>query len=162
MSTHRRSLTFASLDDVIPEIDRLLAGHHTVGRWSLGQIFQHLALAIRLPMEGVPVKFPYLIRRFFGPLCRSLSFRVGWIPEGVRVPAVYLPPPGSMAGAAAEELRTAIERIDSFTGKLDEHPLLGRLSRAGWERFHCLHCAHHLSFAIPEVSTIILGSNGHP
>jgi hypothetical protein len=37
-----------------------------------------------------------------------------------------------------------------FSGRFDEHPLLGRLSPSQWERFHCLHCAHHLSFAVPK------------
>ncbi len=148
MATIRRNLKFASLGEVMPDVEQLLAGHATVGRWTLGQILNHLALAIRLPMDGVPVKFPWLVRRLVGPVARRLSFWRGWIPEGVQMPAVYLPPPGLDATAQAEELRRAIKRFGAFAGRLDEHPLLGRLSPAGWERFHCLHCAHHLSFAI--------------
>jgi hypothetical protein len=44
----RRELTFASLDDVMPDVERLLAGHVTVGRWTLGQILNHLATATHL------------------------------------------------------------------------------------------------------------------
>ena len=35
--TERRTLTFARLDDVMPEVDRLLAGYEAIGMWSLGQ-----------------------------------------------------------------------------------------------------------------------------
>jgi hypothetical protein len=145
----RRKLLFASLEQVTPDVERLLAGHVTLGRWSLGQICNHLALALRLSMEGVPEKEPWLLRRTVGPLACRLSLWLHWIPEGVKVHAVYLPEHGLDACREAEALRTAIERYRSFTGRLDEHPLLGRMSPAQWERFHCLHCSHHLSFAVP-------------
>jgi hypothetical protein len=149
MRATRRRLRFASLGQVIPDVERLLAGHATVGRWSLGQILNHLALTVRLPMDGVPTKLPWPVRRLFGPVACRLSFWLGWIPPGIRVPRVYLPRPGLEAAREADALRIALERFGRFTGRLDEHPLLGRLSPAQWEHFHCLHCAHHLSFAVP-------------
>lgn len=145
----RRALSFASLADVTPDVERLLAGHVTVGRWSLGQICNHLALTINAPIDGCPVKFPWLVRRTFGAAARRLMFRWGWIPRGVRVPRTYLPRPGLDAAAEAEALRAAVGRFQIHVGPLDEHPLLGPMGKAGWERFHLLHCAHHLSFAIP-------------
>ncbi len=149
MGPTRRKLRFASLAEVMPDVERLLAGHVTIGRCSLGQILNHLELAVRLAMDGVPVKLPWPVRRLAGPVARALAFRLDWMPEGVRVPVLYLPPPERDAAREAEALRTAIARFDACAGPFDEHPLLGRLSRAGWERFHCLHCAHHLSFALP-------------
>jgi hypothetical protein len=151
MTATRRALRFASLDQVMPDVDRLLAGHTTVGRWSLGQICNHLELAIRLSMDGDPVKAPWLVRRAFGPVAFRLSLWLGWMPEGVQVPAVYLLRPGLDAAHEAAALRAAIERFGSFTGRFDEHPVLGRLSPSRWERFHCMHCAHHLSFVVPTV-----------
>jgi hypothetical protein len=151
MVISRRKLRFASLGEVMPDVEQLLAKHVTVGRWSLGQILHHLVLAIRLPMDGVPVKFSWPVRRLFGPVARTVSFSFGWIPEGVRAPDVYVPPTGLDAIQETQNLRAVVERFAAHTGRLDEHPLMGRLSRAGWERFHCLHCAHHLSFAVPVV-----------
>jgi hypothetical protein len=150
MPSARRKLKFASLGEVMPDVERLLAGHTTSGRWSLGQILNHLELAVRLPMEAVPVKLSWPVRRLFGPVARRLSFWLGWIPAGVRLPDAYLPPAGLDAFHEAERLREAIERFGAFAQPLDEHPLLGRLSRQQWERFHCIHCAHHLSFATPR------------
>lgn len=145
----RRNLKLATLDEVMPDVARLLVGHTTVGRWSLGQILHHLALATQIPVGGVPVKYPWPVRRLFGPVARRLSFWLGWIPEGFPMPDAYLPPPGLDATSQAEALRAAIERFEAFTGRPDEHPVLGCLSWTGWHRFHCLHCAHHLSFALP-------------
>ena len=149
MVTNRRPLIFSALDQVMPEIDRLLQGHTTVGRWSLAQICNHLELAIRLPMDGVPVKSTWLVRRTVGPIFRRLSFRLAWIPEAVRVPEIYIPPPNLDQKHESDALGSTIERFCAFAGPLDEHPLLGRMTRPQWEQFHCLHCAHHLSFAIP-------------
>ncbi len=43
MTEGRRPLRFHSFDEIMPDVERLLAGHRTVGHWSLGQICHHLA-----------------------------------------------------------------------------------------------------------------------
>jgi hypothetical protein len=35
------------------------------------------------------------------------------------------------------------------SGPVIPHPSIGPLTKAEWDRFHLIHCAHHLSFAIP-------------
>ena len=67
----------------------------------------------------------------------------------MQVPEIYLPPLGLDAGHEAEALRLSIGRFRASAAPLDEHPLLGRMTLVEWERFHCLHCAHHLSFVVP-------------
>src|SRR5688500_5529633 len=145
----RRKLQFATLDEVMPDVERLLGGHVTVGQWTLGQILNHLATSIGMSMDGTPEKFSWPVRRMFGPVARQLSFALGWMPAQVRVQETYLPRAGLTADSEAETLRAAIARFEQFTGEFDEHPLLGRFSPDQWRRFHCLHCAHHLSFALP-------------
>jgi hypothetical protein len=98
----------------------------------------------------VPEKAPWVLRRTVGVVIRRLMLVGGRILEGVQVPAVYLPGPGLDAVREAAALRVEIERLTSFAGPLAEHPLLGRMSPSHWERFHCIHCAHHLSFAVPK------------
>lgn len=146
----RRQLKFDSLDQVMPEVERLLAGHVTVGRWSLAQILNHLAQTIQVSMDGGPDKYSWAVRRLVGPLLRRLSLWFNWIPAGVRAPKMYLPRPGGAADKEAEALRAAMARFASHPGPFDEHPLFGRMTGAQWRRFHCVHCAHHLSFALPE------------
>ena len=42
----------------MPEVDRLLQGHRTVGNWSLGQICNHLAGSFIYSVEGFPAQGP--------------------------------------------------------------------------------------------------------
>jgi hypothetical protein len=145
----RRPLKFASLDEVMPDVDRLLEGHTTVGSWSLGQICAHLARAITCSVDGFPEKAPWLVRKTVGRLALWWMLRRGQFAEGMRAPEAYQPQPGADARAEAEGLRAALRVFASHPGPLAEHPLAGPVSREVWERFHCIHCAHHLSLALP-------------
>ena len=144
----RRDLTFAGLEDVMPEVERLLAGHTTVGRWSLGQICDHLAAALRLTLEAPPSSAePTREER----VARRLFFRSGRFPDGMETPVPVLQPqPGLDAATESEALREAIDRFNASTGPFPAHPVLGPLTREEWTRFHSLHCAHHLGFAVPD------------
>jgi Protein of unknown function (DUF1569) len=142
----RRALAFASLDDVMPNVERVLTGHTTVGRWTLAQILNHLARAVHYtatapPSTATPTSEQEVIRRRF--------FSKERFPDGVESPAVVLPPPGLDADAEADSLRAAIARLASRTGAFPAHPRLGPLTGEEWDRFHRMHCAHHLSFAVP-------------
>jgi hypothetical protein len=142
----RRELTFARLDDVMPDVERLLAGHVTVGRWSLAQILHHLAAGIRTTLEGEtdtsePTREQGIAYRRF--------FRSGRFPERADALAPVLPPSGLDPFAEAEHLRDAIRRFSASNGPFASHPRLGPLRRGEWTRFHCMHCAHHLGFAVP-------------
>ena len=51
--------------------------------------------------------------------------------------------------AEVEALRAAIQVFSGHTGPVAEHPFGGKFTRSDWERLHCAHIAHHLSFLIP-------------
>jgi hypothetical protein len=143
----RRTLSFASLDEVMPEVERLLAGHATTGRWSLGQICHHLAAAFRLIQEGDPgirlEPLPEAVRRRF--------LRRERFPDGVEIPHPALRPPAGLDDrAGADALRAALARFAAAEDPFPPHPSLGPLTRDEWARFHCLHCGHHLGFAVPS------------
>ena len=46
-------------------------------------------------------------------------------------------------------LRAALRLLSAHTGPLAVHPFGAKFSRTEWERFHCIQCAHHLSFVLP-------------
>src|SRR5438067_5729 len=75
----RRPLTFASLNEVMPDVDRLLRGHTTVGNWSLGQICSHLAQAVHFTIDGFPPEAhpPWIIKQTLGRLLLWYILRVG-------------------------------------------------------------------------------------
>src|SRR4051812_23807270 len=150
LMAERRELSFSSLDEVMPEVDRLLEGHTTTGRWSLGQICSHLSTAMQYTVEGFPEQAPWLLRRTVGPVAKRQVLGSGVMPEGVKLPEKYLPKPGLDPRAEAEALRASLRYYLAHTGPLQDHPLFGSMSRDEWDRYHAIHCAHHLSFARPH------------
>lgn len=147
----RRALAFDSLDAVMPDVDRLLQGYEAAGKWSLGQVCYHLATGLRYTAEGgLPVRVPWPRRVFLGRLVKWYIFKKGGMPEGVEVPASVLSPsPSHDDRAEAEALRATIVQFLQAPEPFAPHPLFGRLSGDEWRRFHCIHCAHHLSFLVP-------------
>jgi hypothetical protein len=143
----RRTLDFQSLDEVMPEVERLVEGHNTVGQWSLAQILDHLATAIRLTALGRVEPTP----RPHSEAFRRRFFQRRRFPEGVEAPHPRLIPQADAdLQASMARLREAIERWGSVEGPFPAHPLLGQLSKDEWAQFHCIHCAHHLGFANPR------------
>src|SRR5262249_23945506 len=140
-----------SLDEVMPDVDRLLRGHTTVGNRSLGQICSHLAQGIHFTIDGFPpeARLPWIVRNTVGRFVLWRILPVGRFVEGMRMPRKYEPAAGVDARDEAESLRAALQRFAAHTGPLAEHSLQGAVSRAVWERFHCIHCAHHLGFSLP-------------
>lgn len=142
----RRTLSFASLDEVMPEVNRLLAGHVTVGAWSLGQVLDHLAFAFDRVAKGPAASEPptpeqqELHHRFFAH---------DRFPDGVELPSAFGPPPDADPIAAAESLRTAMAAFAARTAPFPAHPRLGPLTGEEWVKLHRMHCAHHLGFAVP-------------
>src|SRR4051812_14636462 len=81
----RRTLTSASLDRVMPDVDRPLEGHTTVDNWSLGQICNHLTRAITCTVEGFPERAPWPVRRTVGPLIPGRILTAGRFPRGFKL-----------------------------------------------------------------------------
>jgi hypothetical protein len=149
-----RELAFADLGQVMPEVDRLLEGYTPLGRWTLGQVCQHLTRSLVGTVEGLPGKAPWLVRKTIGPwLGRRLLSR-GRMPEGIRIKPEWnlAPTSGLNDRAEAEALRGALSIFATRTEPFPEHPYFGPLDRRQWDRLHCIHCAHHLSFLLPACS----------
>jgi hypothetical protein len=144
---NRRDLSFARLDQIMPEVDRLLTGHATVGQWSLGQICHHLALALRYSAAArSPVPEPTPEQAAL----RERFFAAGKFPEGRPAPPPMEPRPGLDDQVEADRLRAAIDHFTSASGPCPTHPALGPLDHQQWAQFHCMHAAHHLGFAVPQ------------
>ncbi|APW60178.1 DUF1569 domain-containing protein [Paludisphaera borealis] len=125
--TERRTLSFDGLDGldgVMTDVDRLLAGHEAVGRWTLGQILYHLAVGVRLSMEADRDAEPVEGRDRSRAL-RRMFFRAGRFPENAHPPLAILVPPDSCDPTEqAEALRDAIKRFTTDDGPFASHPVL--------------------------------------
>jgi len=149
--TERRELSFRTYDDILREAERLVAGpHRTAGNWTLGQILVHLALPMHRSIDGFGFSLPIPLR-WVMPLFRRRFLTKG-LPAGVPLRgggAVFLPPEDVPSDRGLEELRGAIDRLRRDPTR-HPSPIIGRLTLAQWEQFHCRHAELHLSFVHPE------------
>lgn len=145
----RRMLDFASMGEIMPDVERLLEGHSTTGQWTFAQILHHLATSIRLTTLGRAGSTPGPGSEAF----RHRFFRSRRFPEGLEAPHPKLIPPADAdVHVQKEALQEAIARFSSAAGPFPSHPLLGALNKEEWSQFHCIHCAHHLGFATRPAS----------
>ena len=111
-------------------------------------IRNHLTIFLVGSIDGSHLKAPWPLRKLIAPLVlRRIS--TGKIAEGIKVPPPLLPKAAVDARPGVEALRAAIRTFAGHPGPLAEHPFFGKLT-AQYERLHCIHCADHLSFAIPK------------
>lgn len=153
----RRKLTFATLDEAVADAENLLAkGYVRAGNWDLAQVCFHLAEWLRYPVEGFP-QTPLLLRPLMwlmrntiaGPALRK-ALEKGEMPAGQPTLTQSVVPPGGDPGAAVAKLKEAVERFKAFPGPYRPSPLLGVLDHETGHGVQRLHCAHHLSFLIPQ------------
>lgn len=133
-----------------------MSNHRTLGHWSLGQICAHLANSFHGAIDGFDLSRHRLKRTLFRRWLRWYTFRWG-IPENYLVDPNLAPPSEVKVQEGLEALSTAIARYQNHAEPLQAHPLFGRMPRAVWDRMHCVHCAHHLSFAV-SVDAVADGS----
>ena len=152
MTPGRRTLRFQDLEDIMPDVERLLDGHTTVGHWSLGQICRHLATVMRRVVD-LPASTPHDASGWVGEERKREFFESGVVPEGIPTSPRLLPAEALDEHEEAEGLRQAIAHYQGAPGPVVPHVLFGLLTREEWDRFHCIHAAHHLSFAIPQSPT---------
>jgi Protein of unknown function (DUF1569) len=151
----RRELKFDNLDQVMPEVDRLVRGYTTVGKWTLGQICNHLAAGIRMSVHGYEGKPPaWLVRKMLGPMIFKQILRSGKFPEGSRSPDVFVPKPGLDDRTEAEGLRATLAEFAAHQGPLPESAVFGPVTREQWTQLHKIHCAHHLTFVLPAPAVV--------
>ena len=145
----RRPLSFDSLDQIMPDVDRLLAGYTKVGNWSLGQACNHIGKGFIGAIEGVDFKAPWLLRTLVAPIFLRQIMKTGKMREGIKVPESFLPKATLDDRAEVEALRAVINLFKGHTGPFADHPFFGRLSRDQNDQIHRIHSAHHLSFLLP-------------
>src|SRR3954469_19068001 len=114
----RRPLSFNSLDQVMPDVDRLLPGYTKVGNWSLGQICNHLCIMIVGSVEGIPDKVPWIVRKTIAPVFWRRMVKTGQMPEGIKIPEKYRPKPDLDDRAEVEALRAALRLFAAHPGPM--------------------------------------------
>ena len=157
-----RNLQFADLDEVVAEVQRLHDNGYTrLGNWSLGQCCNHLAQAMNMTVDRYALRFPPPI----STINRLLFFKSNSVPK--LLGKLSLPTlPGFAQNEPVDDtegmnrLVDAIGRVQAAQdSELQPNPLLGRLSKTQWERFHAFHAQRHLSFLVPNEESVAPGQS---
>jgi len=147
----RRDLNYESYEELLTDAEQLVAGPiETVGNWSPGQVFQHLANTMTMSLDGADSPAPWYIRVIAKNLFRH-RFLTKKMPAGFKLPPAaerQLLPPETTTEAGFAAFRRAIERLKTEPDR-HPHPALGPLSREEWDQLHLRHAELHMSFLRP-------------
>jgi hypothetical protein len=147
----RRKVDYRSVAELLADADRLGSGPvKTLGNWSPGQIYRHLATVYHGSIDGFTMTVPWHFRLLSGLIKRILLN--GSMPPGFKLPpdaAATLVPPETATGEGLAELRAAIARLEREPHRV-RHPMFGDITREEWDRIHLKHASLHMSFLVPE------------
>jgi hypothetical protein len=77
-------------------------------------------------------------------------FETGQLPRQIPTPPALIPKDNLNPQEEADRLRQAIAAYKaSPTGPVAPHRVFGPLTKEEWDSLQLIHCAHHLSFAVP-------------
>ena len=126
------------------------------GKWSVGQIVDHLATSLDLVAGAFESRADKQdMNRRSSPrqsLFRHLVLSAGKLPKGRKTPPQAAPDDRPDPELITAEFRMGVERTARLTeGWATErqvavfvaHPVLGDLNLPEWVRFHYVHCRHH-------------------
>lgn len=141
----RRTVRYGSYDELLSDAERIASidSVQTLGNWTTGQIFKHLADAIESSIDGSGFVLPWPIRVVFTMLMKRKYLRDP-LPAGFNAPKKFQPEPIDTQ-EALEDLRKAVVRMKSETKRV-MHPAFGNISRDEWDQFNLRHCEMHMSF----------------
>ncbi len=149
-----RTLHFQSPEDILAEAERL--GHcqqlRTLGNWSAGQIFQHLANTMNHSIDGFSAPILPAILRPVARLFLKRRFITKPMAPGFKLPAGAQKELGPVAVSdqeGLESLRSAIRRLQTESQRAG-HPAFGSMTREEWDQIHCRHSEMHMSFLVPQ------------
>ncbi len=170
----RRDVRVASLDDIVAELDRIEPaaapdgmGLRVTGNWSVGQILEHLAIAMERSMDGFGAlpesagAMPNGLAKLAAKAqrkraldrehrLRSRLLTHAMSPGGPSVGSdgELAPPAQSWTPHGAARLRAAIRRVRDGHAMERPSPTAGPMTREEWMAYHLRHAALHLSFIV--------------
>src|SRR3954454_1603130 len=120
----RRTLRYGSLDEGMPDLERLLQGHTTVGNWSLAQICRHLSTVMRRVVD-LPASTPHDSSQWVGEDRKREVLASGTLPEGLTGPPEVMPVNTLGEREEAEGLRAAVAHYKASPGPVIPHRIFG-------------------------------------
>jgi hypothetical protein len=146
----RRTLDYSSFEELLADAERMSSGNvRTIGNWSPGQIFRHLAMVMNGSIDGLAVTFPWPLR-MMAKLFKNKLLN-GPMPAGFKIKphnerAMVPGPTPTEEGLA--DLRAAVARVQRESHRAS-HPIFGNLSKEEWDKLNLKHASLHMSFLVP-------------
>lgn len=155
--TDYRKLRFTSIDQLLAEIDRIVAADakgtlRRTGNWTPGQIFNHLATWINYGYEGFPAKanppwFVKIILKWKKP-----TYIRNGMPRGVKIPGIQggtlgIDPMSTEEGA--RRLREALTRLKNREPARFHSPAFGPVPEEERLEMQFRHAECHLGYLHP-------------
>ena len=149
----RRKVRYESLDDLLAEAERLAdVPVRTLGNWSQGQIYDHLARSLDSSIDGVGFQLPLPMRMMLS-LFMKKKFLKKELPPGLRSTPRF-DPAETTVSEALEALRKSVARQQNESARVP-HPAFCNIVRDGWNDFHLRHAERHMSFLVNGDSTAV-------
>jgi hypothetical protein len=129
------------------------------GKWSTATILEHLSLTFSGTAKGLnrvlaAGKIDCRERTLKERVLQFALLSLSYFPEGRKAPPRAVPSETMPGQQAMREIREKLAAMDSAMAacaekfstnqQILEHPILGPLSLAQWEKFHWLHTRHHM------------------
>lgn len=142
----RRKIRYESLDELLADAQRLLGFEvRTLGNWSQGQIYEHLARSLDSSIDGAGFSLPAPVRWMMSLLMKR-KFLEKKLPAGFKTTGQFIPEETSAEEGLAS-LQRAIARQQQES-KRAPHPAFGNIGREQWNAFHLRHAEMHMSFLV--------------
>jgi hypothetical protein len=151
----RRKLRFESIDDVLADVDRIVAADKAgklrrTGNWTAGQAMGHVAAWANYPYDGFPMGPPPWFVRIILRFLKKKYLREG-MPAGVKT----LVENGTFGidvlstDEGAARLRKALTRLKSGEPAKFDSPAWGKMPDEERIAINLRHAELHLSFLNP-------------
>ena len=150
-----RELSFASVEEILAELDRCQAAHtagtlQTSGNWSPGQIFEHCSKLMVAAYDGANFKGPLLLRLLMKIPPLKNKMLNGKMPKGIQIKgppaAFFLPKDDTTFEQGLSALRQQLQRITSGDMMTKPSPIFGPMKHNQWATLNRKHCAMHFGF----------------
>lgn len=152
--TGRRVLAFQNVDDILADAEGLASakGIHTLGNWSAGQLFAHIARVMSSAVDGTTHRAPWIFRQI-GRYYMKGKFLKNGMTAGFKLPEKaqkeFYPSGAVPVEEGLQALKTAVNRFKTEK-KLDASPFFGPMTEDEWTRLQCRHAELHFSFLKPD------------
>lgn len=142
----RRVVRYESMEELVADAERLAQTEvRTVGNWSHGQIYEHLARSFDSSIDGVGFSLPAPVR-WLMTLFMKRKFLQKEIPAGFKTTGRFVPEETSVDAGLAS-LRAAVARQNSESSRAP-HPAFGKIGRDDWTAFNLRHGELHMSYLV--------------